>query len=111
MSPEQASNFVQELGSSAMALHATHKADSDKLQDAYKDLVRRSLDQEVIGRFALCRTWRRVTSAQRHDFMGSRKPSPVFLGVCNSKQPMAHRPASNVAPAEVFISSRQPRMN
>lgn len=67
-SPDRASAFVQQLGGSATTLVATYPADSNKLQLAYEDLVRRSFDQESIGRFALGGTWQLVTAAQQRAY-------------------------------------------
>jgi len=68
-SPEQASKFVEDLGSSIVTLlSGDNRGGVDQHHEKFSILVRRGFDLEVIGRFALGRSWRRATPAQQQEY-------------------------------------------
>ncbi len=68
-SPEQASKFVEDLGNSIVTLLADrNEGGVGQNQEEFSTLVRRGFDLEVIGRFALGRSWRNATPAQQQEY-------------------------------------------
>jgi ABC-type transporter MlaC component len=61
-SPEQASKFVQDLGSRAVTLLAKYPdSDAPEFQTQMRDLIHQSFDLDLIGRFVLGATWQTAT--------------------------------------------------
>jgi phospholipid transport system substrate-binding protein len=68
-SPEQASKFVQELGSRAVTLLSGHDADNATvLQTQLRGLIREGFDLALISRFVLGPSWERATPAQQQEY-------------------------------------------
>jgi len=68
-SPEQASRFVQDLGSQTVTLLTRyHDGDARQLQRRLQDLIREGFDLDMISRFALGATWQTATPAQRQEY-------------------------------------------
>jgi len=68
-SPEQASRFIQDLGSRTVTLlTAYHDNDARQLQQRLRDLIREGFDLDMISRFALGATWQTATPAQRQEY-------------------------------------------
>jgi len=68
-SPDQASKFVQDLGGQAMTLLAEYPdGDTRTLQSELRDLIHRSFDLDLIGRFALGPAWETATPAQQQEY-------------------------------------------
>jgi phospholipid transport system substrate-binding protein len=67
--PEQASKFVDDLGNSIATLFAgDNPGGMGRHHEKFSTLVRQGFDLEVIGRFALGRSWRSATPAQRQEY-------------------------------------------
>jgi phospholipid transport system substrate-binding protein len=67
-SPERASKFVEDLGNSIVTVLAGRDpVGADRHSAEFSTLVRRGFDLEVIGRFALGRSWR-ATPAQQQEY-------------------------------------------
>jgi phospholipid transport system substrate-binding protein len=67
--PEQASEFVEDLGNSIVTLLAgDNQGGVGQHHEKFSTLVRQGFDLEVIGRFALGRSWRSATPAQRQEY-------------------------------------------
>jgi len=68
-SPEHASKFVEDLGNSIVTLLAGYNQGGvGEHRAEFFTLVRQGFDLEVIGRFALGRSWRSATPAQRQEY-------------------------------------------
>ena len=68
-SPEQASKFVQDLGSRAVAMLANYnEAEAERHQEEFKKIVREGFDLDLIGRFVLGNSWRTATPEQQQEY-------------------------------------------
>jgi len=68
-SPEQASKFVQDLGSRTVALLANYPdSGAPEFQVQLRDLIQQSFDLDLIGRFVLGATWPTATPAQQKEY-------------------------------------------
>jgi phospholipid transport system substrate-binding protein len=68
-SPAEAAKFVQDLGNRAVALLANYdESETTKHQAAFKELVRKGFDLDLIGRFVLGASWRTATPEQRQEY-------------------------------------------
>lgn len=68
-SPEQASIFVQDLGSRTVALLAKYPdSDTPEFQAQLRDLIQQSFDLNLMGRFVLGATWQTATPGQQKEY-------------------------------------------
>lgn len=68
-SPEEASKFVQDLGSRAVALFSSYTpAEAAKNEEEFRQIFREGFDFPLIGRFVLGRFWRQATPEQQEEY-------------------------------------------
>jgi len=68
-SQQEAANFVESMGSQAVALLASAKTDQpEKRQAALRELIRESFDLELTSQFVLGKFWNEATVEQRGEF-------------------------------------------
>jgi phospholipid transport system substrate-binding protein len=68
-SQQEAATFVENMGSQAVALLASAKADQpEKRQAALRELIRESFDLELTSQFVLGKFWNEATAEQRGEF-------------------------------------------
>ncbi len=121
-SPDQASRFVQTLGSRAVTLLAKYgDGDARQLQAELQNLIHEGFDLDMISRFALGTSWQAATPAQRQEYqtlfaawtaesyanrLGADKGgSLTVLGA----QAGSNQPGSD--PADAFVRTRINRSN
>jgi len=68
-SPEEASKFIQELGSNAVTLLADKAIPLSEREAKIRDLLRKHFDLTTIGRFVLSKNWRTASPDQREEYL------------------------------------------
>src|SRR5579863_3893866 len=68
-SPDQASKFIEALGSRTMTLFARYgDGDPRRLQVELQNLIHEGFDLDMISRFALGTAWQTATPMQRQEY-------------------------------------------